>query len=291
MSERGVSERQKRLLESPENINTDSKISKFDSVSLPASIDMTPPILNPHPPSHDGERDRTIDIMQKYNLDERDKAMLFAFQQLLDIQFNKFSTEHITPIQSQITECQAENTKLREEVKCCVERINVLENVMRESNLIFSNVPATSDHHKALEDICLNQLKLTAPITIDKVIPIKENQTTRSTTLLVSFGSRGTAERVIRNAKNLKGTNMGISRDLPKETREKRNKLLLLRRKILNTGTPLNVKVYGNCIIVDKIKLAFENNSLVNDKVDGKQFIHEKFNINIDEIFCTSQQQ
>lgn len=291
MGEREVSERQKRLLESPENNNTDRKISKFDSASFPAPIDMTPPIPSPQPTSHDDERDSTTGIMQKYNLDERDKATLLAFQQLLNNQFTKFSSEHITPIQSQITECQAENTKLREDVKCCMERINVLENVMRESNLIFSNVPATSDHHKALEDICINQLKLAAPITIDKVIPIKENQTNRSTTLLVSFGSRGTAERVIRNAKNLKGTNMGISRDLPKATREKRNKLLLLRRKILNTGTPLNVKVYGNCIIVDKIRFAFENNSLLNDKVDGKQFIHEKFNINIDEIFCTNQQQ
>lgn len=285
------SERQKRLLESPENYNTDKKIKNIgEKMPFNLSTENNSIIPSQNLLSCSSERDRTNDILNNSNVNERDKPLLCAFQQLLDIQFTKFSAQHIAPIESKLAECRAENTKLREEVKTCVERINILEIAMRESNLVFSNVPTTSDHRKALEDICINQLKLNAPIGIDKVVSIKDNTTNRSSTLLVSFASRWTAERVIRNARNLRGTSIGISRDMPKEAREKRNKLLLLRRQILNTGTPLKVKVYGNCIIVDKIKLTLENNLLLNDNVDGKQYILEKFNVNTDEIFSTNQQ-
>lgn len=208
----------------------------------------------------------------------------------MEVQFDKFAKQHIVPIEKKIEECQLTNCKLQEELNICIKRINQLEITVRQSNLIFSNVPTTSYPNKAVEDIRINHLKICRPVPFEKVVDIKSNREKQTSTLLVVFGSRKTTDQIMRNAKYLKGTQIGVSRDLSKEARETKNKLLMLRRKILNTGTTLNIKVYGSNIVIDKIKLTLENNCLYNETIDGKQYIFEKFNINVDEVLDTNKQ-
>lgn len=271
----------KRSLESPENCPQDQKLSRTrdcigqyresfqrEQVPIPISLSLSKTIIS--------------------NMDERDKSMLAHFDLMLQKRFESFSQTHIDPVMKELTHYKEENVKLREEVKNCVERISFLEKSVRESNLIFSNVPASENHFSAVEDICKNILKV-SDSEVDKLIPVRENKQQKTVTLLATFKSRRIADMIMKKAGNLRGTRIGVSRDLPREERMARDILLKLRRQILNTGTSIKIKVYGKNMYIDKEKLTLENNVFGNSKVDGRVFILEKFNIDFDSILSNTQ--
>lgn len=275
---------QKRLLESPENIVSDPKLSKHICVEgrLMESQKMN---------NLQNQNTSVLPSLSNFNegnLDERDIRMLTQFEKMIQYQFNIFSQTHISPMVAQLSEYKEENSKLREDVRSCVERIAILEKNIRESNLVFTNVPLTENHEKSIEDICKNLIKI-GDTDIEKIIPIKENKQQNTVTILATFKSRRTTEVIMRKAGNLKGTKIGVSRDLSREERMARSILLKLRREILNTGVSIKVKVYGKHIIIDKEKLTFDNTSFGNSKVDGRSFVLEKFGISFDSILTNNQ--
>lgn len=272
----------KRPLESPENLPQDKKqlrssIYTDHQIQESSKINLSPNHIYP------SQSNTTTN-----NMDERDEKMLEKFDLMLQKQFSLFSKAHIEPMMQELAKCKDENVKLRDEVKSCVDRISFLERTIRESNLVFSNVPASENNLNAIEDICKNLLKVTET-DIEKIIPVKENKQQNTVTLLTTFKSRRTVDVLLRKASLLKGTRIGISRDLPKEERMARNTLLKLRREIMNTGTEQKIKVFGKHIVIDKEKFTFENNFLGNSKVDGKVFILENFGINFYSIISNNQ--
>lgn len=281
MTEFNQNKSNKRLLESPDSvINHQSKITKSDNKNMPEQLtsqqeyNITPSLSN----------------AMETNLDERDKTMLVMFKGIIEDQFKTFAKTEIAPLTKEVTDWKEENKALKEELKTCVERINFLEKIARETNLVFSNVPATSDNEKSIEELCTQQLKVGTPAEIDKVVPIGKNENKNTVTLLVSFVSRRTADRVLMKSSHLKGTGIGLSRDYPKDVRNARNLLLILRRKILEMRGNIKVKVYGNTIVIGKEKLTYINNDLSNDRLDGKQYVLDNFGIDFNEICSTNNQ-
>lgn len=134
-------------------------------------------------------------------------------------------------------------------------------------------------------------MKTAGNVEVESAVPIRKNTANNTVTLLATFRSKKTAEAVIRQSRNLKGTGIGVSKDLSKDDRMARNRLLVLRRKILDTGTTSKIKVYGNVMMVDREKLKLKNNVFGNDKVDGVLFIRDQFNIDFNEIFVNTNNQ
>lgn len=217
-------------------------------------------------------------------MDERDKNLLQHFDSMLKTRFDAFTDAFITPLSKEILLWKEENEQLKSQVNSCVQRIDFLEKCIRDSNLIFTNVPSTNSLEQSVKDICKGQLKIEGNIEIEKVIPIKRNNEKNTVTILTTFGSKKTTEMVLKQAKNLKGTNIGVDRDFSKEVREARNILLLLRRRILSTGSKVNIKVFGNVIIIGNEKLKLLSNSFGNNKIDGVSYVAENFNINFNDL-------
>lgn len=275
----------KRLLESPNSVSKESKFTKIDeNTTLESKSGHGSHITQkPHNPS--------LSNTQYTNMNERDKMMLDGFDKMLTSKFESFARTEIDPIRNEVLLWKEENKLLKQQIKSCMERINFLENTIREGNLVFSNVPATNNHVRSIEELCSKQLKVETPVDVNKVVPIHENKEKKTVTLLVSFGSGITAERILMQSKHLRGTGIGLSKDYSKDVRLSRNRLLILRRKILDVNPDVKVKVYGNKIIIDKEKLTLIDNVLSNDKVDGKLFVANNFGINFDEIANATNNQ
>lgn len=279
MSTEGNGKNSKRQMESPEHLNQDNKLLK-----TARNLDLPP----------ESERFQNKNLSHSApilaNLDERDRTMLDLFKQMIAVQFSEFSTTYIKPLTQQVHDWKEENERLKHDMKVCFDRIESLEKVIREANLVFTNVPNTSDYEKSIEDLCRGQMRTGGNIEVESAIPIKKNLAKNTVTLLASFRSRKTAEAVIKQSRNLKGTEIGVSRDLSKAERQARNALLVLRRKILDTGTTSKVKVYGNVMMIDREKLKLQNDAFGNDKVDGVLFVREKFDINVNDVFVNTNQ-
>lgn len=115
---------------------------------------------------------------------------------------------------------------------------------------------------------------------------LRVNSNDNTVTALATFGSQKTADNIIKNAKMLKGTGIGISRDLGREDRESRNRLLYLRKLIKEKDTSQRIKVHGNQIAINDTKLFLTNNSFgnKNKNINGRDFIFDKFGIDCNEI-------
>lgn len=99
-----------------------------------------------------------------------------------------------------------------------------------------------------------------------------------------------TVNNILKNAKNLKGSGISVSKDLGKEDREAKNILLLLRKRILEKDSSQKIRVYGNQIIINDIKLTLTKTAFDNKhkKIDGKSYIFDRFSIDVGDIGINS---
>lgn len=130
--------------------------------------------------------------------------------QQLDVRLSNLVTKNVQEKLRTLKECCQ---KQSEERKAFEERIVSLERITRESNLIFSNVCISSNPIELIRDVCIANLGL-ENISISKVFKLKEHQDTSTAVLLVFFHEESYVNRILQRANRLKGTRIGLSRDI-----------------------------------------------------------------------------
>lgn len=248
---------------------------------------------------------------QMMALEPREQLLLQCFAKLvgheLDERFSTFSETELKPLKKDVTEVkgsisnmQLEITALKEEkveLSQKLDSFNVklsqLDKESRESNLIFYNLPKSSNVRQDIIELCTNVIRPICAVAIRKTLVLRQNQANQTMTVLVRFDAASTVDHILRNSKNLKSTRISVCRDLSEEDRENRKILLSLKNKIKenDTSDKLKIKVINNYIFIDNVKLTLniKNNYFGNREVNGKQFVKEKFSIDFDN-FVNNQQ-
>lgn len=255
----------KRILESPDgNIGT-PKVSKMQNNTFPSTYT-------------NNQAACTDDNSNKNDI-------VTAVRLAVAAEFEIFKTENFAPIVKDVNIIKGDIKSMKSDRESDRIRINILERELKQRNIIFSKLPKTDDIEKSIVDLCKETLGITN-VYIDKVVVLRTNENDNSSTTLAVFGSQKTADHIIRNAKKLKHTGIFVSRDLGQDDREARNLLLLIRKLIKAKDNSQMVKVYGNKIVINDVKLYLTKDHLENKqtKINGKQFLLERFGIDFDEI-------
>lgn len=273
-----MNQKNKRLLESPESCENTAKICRGEV--NPTSVllkPQSPVLLKPQSPEMGTENNKD-DIVQ-------------AIRDSIAEEFRKHDMEKIDPIIRDVAEIKNDIRLFKEERSADQERIRVLERETKNRNIIFFNVPYTQDANRSIIEICKGALKIQEELGIEKSVTLKTNANNQKMTILVEFGSQRFADMVIRNSKLLKNTGIGVARDLCKEDREIRSKLLRIRKIVREKDTSQKVNVYGNVIVVNDIKLTYYRDFFGNKRlnINGYNYFLEKFDINCEEIFECKQ--
>lgn len=144
-------------------------------------------------------------------------------------QFKGMDSEFEGKMKETVNELKRDNDKLKEEL------INVNMNSMR-NNLLFYNLPETQDENceNVVTAFCGEMLKIEEPETKIKISESyrlgKAGDNIRP--ILVKFHSPDIRDLVKKNAKELKGTNFGISEQLPIEIQKRRREKLPLLKQL-----------------------------------------------------------
>lgn len=212
--------------------------------------------------------------------------ILSAIRTAVADEFKIFKTQLIEPLVEDVSAIKGELAKLKEERELDRDRINLLERELKQRNLVFTKIPRTDNTEQSIIDLCARTLGLSETVIIEKVVVLSTNVVDNTITVLSSFGSQRTVESIIKNARKLMGTGIGVSRDLGAEDREARKKLLFLRKLIKQKDNSQKIKVYGNQIIFKDIKFSLTRSFFGNKQknINARTYILEQFNIDCNEV-------
>lgn len=274
-----MSNEKKRLLESPEENIGIPKVSKvFITKSKQTTCTNNPGSMSYSLGTTDKVAVASTITPSALNKDD----IVSSIRTAIADEFKIFKTDHIAPIVKDVSAIKEDIQRMQTDRDGDRDRINFLERELKKRNIIFTKIPKMDNIEKAIIDLCTGTLRINE-VYIDKVVVLRTNNDNTLTALVV-FSSQKTTDQIIRNSKKLKGTGIGVSRDLGLDDREARNRLLYLRKLIKEKDTSQIVKVYGNQIIINDLKLSFTRNNFGNKNINGKQYILEKFGIDFDEI-------
>lgn len=277
-----MSIQQKRLL-SPDQAVSSPKMSKSSEQLLTAN--QFPQNLTPQHTKIAGISEQTV-FCSKQDL-------LEAIKQSVADEFRKHDEETLKPIKDDIGLIKQEIKDLRCDREIDNERFLSLERQLKQRNIVFTNIPLSKDQNKVVIDTCRDLLRMREEIFIDKTITLKSNTDTGKMNLLVTFGSQKLADNVINNCRHLKDTGIGVARDLCQEDRHTRDNLLKIRKAIREKDSSQKIKVYGNEIVVNNVKLTYSNNFFGNKKlkIDGFTYFEETFGLNCRDYFVSKKEQ
>lgn len=246
---------------------------------------------------------------QNVQLERNDQLLLTEFRNILrtelDIRFATFANAEIAPIKENIQGMKDEIVALKLEVAdlktenaCIVGKLSKAEQTIshidkdaREMNLIFYKVPRTNNAKEAVEEICVNLMKVQGALDIRKCIILKSANGTNN--VLTKFGSPNIVNAVLKNARNLKGSNIWVARDMDEEERQCQRVLLKLKKTIegIDNSKKNKIKVWGKVICIEDLKLTLtlRTNIFGNSKVDGRKFLMETFSIDFDNLLNSCQ--
>lgn len=291
----------KRLLQSPEETVSNPKLIRTSNMNQ----------NNPLPLEEDTTSALNTDQMMP--LEPREQLLLQSFAKLvgreLESKFISFSQTELQPMKENISDLKSNLDALRNEIEFMKEeksdlskklelyedKLSLLDKESRDYNLVFYNIPKTSEIHSSLIDLCKEILKVSTPISIKKTIILRDDKSKNSMNVLAKFESTSMVDAILKCAKNLKGANTGITitRDYNDEDRKFRRTLLSVKKNIKqkDTSDKFKVNVVGTSIYINNHKFNYnkKSNKFGNREVDGKVFLKEHFSIDFDSFVLNQQ--
>lgn len=280
-----MNSQQKRVLESPEQEDRTTKISRIGAIQAMA---FTLPNNNSQGNASNSltqSSDELLAVCQKNEL-------IAAIKQSIAEEFEKHDKEKLDPLIRDVADIKVELVTFKQNRDNDQERIKSLERLLKQRNVIFSNLPHSNNPKEGVNDTCRNLLKLSGELFIDKATILKSNAASGKMTVLATFGSQSQVDSIFGNSRNLKDSGIGVARDLCLEDRGARDKLLRIRKMIKEKDSSVIVKVYGNEMILNKIKFTYNTNFFGNkkQKINGLEYIAQNFGIDCNEIFDNDKQ-
>lgn len=173
----------------------------------------------------------------------------------------KGMNEKLDFVMREIKEMKEENKNLRERVVKQEERIQHLEREVRKKNLIIKGIVdgEGEDENETRDKIVAVVQKIGVDIDVkgdvDEVRRIGKYRPQQKRPILVKLTKESTRRTVLKNAKKLKGTDIWIDEDYPREVQEERRRLMPRMKEARENGCKAIVK-YNKLIINGEVHTA-----------------------------------
>uniref|UniRef100_T1I8S1 Uncharacterized protein n=1 Tax=Rhodnius prolixus TaxID=13249 RepID=T1I8S1_RHOPR len=178
---------------------------------------------------------------------------------LLDLKLSTLATkEDINHLREDYAALKEENRFLRSEIDSlklvCEKSVKTIDEIdfrSRRNNLIFKGIKysSTDDMVKLIGDFCQQVLKLNINTDFFQVTPLGRGNLDDKP-LLVTFLRFHDKLAILKNCKCLKNTGFVIQQDYPLNIRQRRSKLLLIRREILRKKFGVRVAILNDTLLI-----------------------------------------
>jgi hypothetical protein len=176
----------------------------------------------------------------------------------LNITVQNLSTQ-IVGMQQNITDANAKITKLEKQNCDLRNKIDQLDNNCRKNNILVFGLSESTNGESpeaVFAEFVSSKLQVDlSPHALSNVYRVGKNVGSRP--LFVQFSQYKYKNQVMKNVKNLKGSNISISDDLTPEARAKKKDILKCATEARNAG--LNVKVRPGFLLVNDVKVDHES--------------------------------
>lgn len=211
--------------------------------------------------------------------------------------------EKLTPIHQKLDIVDA-LVKQNEELKSKIEKqdrkindleceIDKLQLILRKNNLIFRNVKVLERENAETKvtNIIKGVLKIQGDLNIVRAIPVARKS--KNPGILVEFGTSHLVPQILKNSSLLQGTEISITRDLPRNHFIKENKLLAIRKEILKVNKKEKIKVRNGTMIFGDNKMTWcRNNGLIcQDGANAVEKIKVIFKIDVSPLVAKLRQE
>lgn len=163
-----------------------------------------------------------------------------------------------TVLQEYKEKCDAQLTQ----IPALSSRVETLENRSRRSNLIFYGFPESNAKETAaaceelVTNLCHTRLGVD-DILIEKAYRLGKQSTDRNRPIFASFRFLKDKERIMFNARKLKGTNLSISEDLSESVRVVRKHLWEYAKAHRRPDSKVVLK--HDCLLLDGVKFTWDD--------------------------------
>lgn len=169
------------------------------------------------------------------------------------------SNEYVSRMDQDLKRIKQESDKLKSELDAKDERINYLENIIKEKNVVLYGIEedegeTTKEIEETIIDIFQNKMKAEVTASdIDAVYRVGKGKKTRP--VIVQLTTRMAKRRITDNRGNLRGTDIFVNDDLCMEDRRKARETRIVCKKLREEGNEVQIKgkrLILNGKIVDK---------------------------------------
>lgn len=209
--------------------------------------------------------------------------------------------DDVRAVVDELKALREENVSLNNKVETLTKRCDKLESQVSElykwkteKNLIIrmnKGINSEEDKKRAIEMCTMLAKSKNSIIGTNNLRVINTHINNKKCLLVATFNEVEYANLVLRNARELKGTDVSISKDYPKEIREKRAYLFKVRRLIL-TKSEAKPIVRGQYLIDGDVKFGWHlDEGIYLEKGQALEVELMKYNISVEDIKSWSQSE
>lgn len=200
----------------------------------------------------------------QYKMDE---AILIKLGEMLDAKLDaKLSLvatkNDINSLEGKLENILEENRNLKKEIihlkqenKSIKENTEFLMKKLKAKNIVINGLQGLKedeDNINIVKELCVKSLGINEPM-IDRAFTIGHGQA-----LIVEFVKQYDVQSVLRNARKLKGTGIWINRDLTHHARQKKKKLLEIRKRVMEVEKGERVLVRDDYLLFKNKKFSWD---------------------------------
>lgn len=177
--------------------------------------------------------------------------------QLINNNMGKMNNK-LDAITKEMRQLKQENNELKNKLIIHEDKIEQLEREIRKKNIVVKGIPDEEEENeeKGREKINTVILKMGVEIDekteVDEIRRIGKYDSNRTRPILVKFTKESTKMKILRSARKLKGTDIWVDEDYPKNIQEERRELIQKMKEARNKGETAILR-YNKLIINNEI--------------------------------------
>lgn len=177
--------------------------------------------------------------------------------QLINNNMGKMNNK-LDEITKEMRQLKQENNELKNKLIFHEDKIEQLEREIRKKNIVVKGIPDEEEENEEKGREKINTVILKMGVEIDEKIEVDEIRrigkydSNRTRPILVKFTKESTKMKILRSARKLKGTDIWVDEDYPKNIQEERRELIQKMKEARNKGETAILR-YNKLIINNEI--------------------------------------
>lgn len=145
-------------------------------------------------------------------------------------------------ITNEMKQLRQENNELKNKLSIHENKIEQLEREIRKKNIVVKGIPDEEEENEEKGREKINAVitkmgvEVDEKVEVDEIRRIGKYNSNKTRPILVKFTKESTKMKIIRNARKLKGTDIWIDEDYPKNIQEERRELIQKMKEARNKG-------------------------------------------------------